>query len=91
MTEISLRANRLAKDPEARTPDRPHASTPPTETVEHLTEFDCMDCGHGAVDHYRNPGCRHWRTCRCNADPLCWCGLLASKHLATTDAEGAEG
>jgi lipopolysaccharide biosynthesis regulator YciM len=48
--------------------------------VEHLSGFDCENCGHPAMAHYRNPGCRNWETCRCNADPLCWCGSLSSKH-----------
>lgn len=46
--------------------------------AEHLSGFDCPGCGHSGVAHYRNPGCR---SCRCSADPQCWCGLLASKHL----------
>lgn len=45
--------------------------------AEHLTGFDCARCGHAAGAHYRNPGCR---SCRCNLDPLCWCGDLSSKH-----------
>lgn len=53
--------------------------------VEHLSGFDCLGCGHSAMAHYRNLGCR---ACEregrpfCNTDPLCWCGVLGSKHVA---------
>lgn len=46
--------------------------------AEHLADYRCPDCGHDAVDHYRNPGCRE---CACRMDPKCpWDGLLASRH-----------
>lgn len=55
--------------------------------IDHLTEFDCVRCGHTALAHYRIPGCQ---ACQCSADPLCWCGALTSKHYINTKPDWQE-